>query len=119
MHRQPFKSVEKHQSTRKLQLVHSDVCGPMTESIGGNRYFVTFIDDYSKCCAVYFLKNKSDVFRKFKEFEATATNESGQRIGTLRTDNGGEYMSSEFEAYLKLKGIAHQLTIAYTELLNV
>ncbi len=54
--------------------------------------------------AVYFLKNKSDVFNKFKEFEATV---SGQRIGTLRTDNGGEYMSSEFEAYLKSKG--HQL----------
>ena len=56
MHRQPFKSVgESHHSSRKLQLVHSDVCGPMDESLGGKRYFVSFIDDYSRCCAVYFI----------------------------------------------------------------
>ena len=42
-------------STRKLQLVHSNVYGPVqTESIGGQRYFVMFIDDASQCCAVYF-----------------------------------------------------------------
>ena len=59
MHRKPFKSVGGNRSTRKLQLVHSDVCGPMqTESLGGKRYFVTFIDDFSRCCAVHFLKNK-------------------------------------------------------------
>ena len=111
MHRLPFKSVgESHHSSRKLELVHSDVCGPMDESIGGKRYFVSFIDDFSRCCAVYFLKNKSEVFEKFKEFEATVTNECEQNIGTLRTDNGGEYMSKEFEAYLKSKGITHQLT---------
>ena len=62
MHRAPFKSVGGIRSTRKFQLVHSDVCGPMrTESIGGNKYFVTFIDDYSRCCAVYYLKRKSEV----------------------------------------------------------
>ena len=115
MHRQPFKSVgESHHSSRKLQLVHSDVCGPMDKSLGGKRYFVSFIDDYSRCCAVYFINNKSEVFEKFKEFEASTTNESEQCIGTLRTDNGGEYVSKEFEAYLKSKGIKHQLTIPYT-----
>ena len=82
-----------------------------TESIGGRRYFVTFIDDFSRCCAVYFLRHKSEVLDKFKEFEAVTTNECGQRIGTLRTDNGGEYLSAEFEAYLKSKGIRHQLTV--------
>ena len=102
-------------STRRLQLVHSDVCGPMqTESIGGHKYFVSFIDDYSRCCAVYFLKRKSEVFDKFKEFEASATNECRQTIGTLRTDNGGEYVSKEFDAYLKLKGIRHELSVAHS-----
>ena len=115
MHHQPFKSVGvSHRSSRKLQLVHSDVCGPMDESLGGKRYFVSFIDDYSRCCAVYFINNKSEVFEKFKEFEASTTNESEQCIGTLRMDNGGEYVSKEFEAYLKSKGIKHQLTIPYT-----
>ena len=60
------------------------------------------------------MNSKSGVFEKFKEFEAIATNESEQCIGTLRTDNSGEYVSKEFEAYLKSKGIKHQLTTAYT-----
>lgn len=90
---------------KKTQLVHSGVCGPMrTHSIGGAKYFVTFIDDYIRCCAVYFTKHKSEVFDKFKEFEATTTNEVGKAIGTLRTDNGGEYLSTEFQNYLKVKG---------------
>ena len=59
MHRAPVGEIR---STRKLQLVHSDVGGPMqTESIGGHKYFITFIDDYSRCSAVYYLKQKSEV----------------------------------------------------------
>ena len=60
MSRKPFKSAGTIRSTGRLKLVHSDVCGPMqTESLGGHKYFVTFIDDYSRCCAVYFIKQKS------------------------------------------------------------
>ena len=71
-------------SSRKVQLVHSDVCGPVhTESFSGQKYFVTFIDYYSRCCAAYFMKHKSKVFAKFKEFEAEVTNESSQKIGKL------------------------------------
>ena len=115
MHRAPFKPVGEIRSTRKLQLVHSDVCGPMpTESIGGRRYFVTFIDDYSRCCAVYFIKHKSEVFEKFKEFKALTTNECRQRIGAIRTDNGGEYLLGEFKTYLKSKEIRHELTVPHT-----
>jgi len=79
-----------------------------TESLNGKRYFVTFIDDYSRCVKVYFIRHKSEVLKKFKEFEAAATNEADCKIGTLRTDNGGEYMSSEFEEFLKSKGIKHE-----------
>jgi transposase InsO family protein len=74
-----------------------------TESFGGCKYFVTFIDDYSWCCAVHFLRKKSEVFEKFKEFEASSTNKCGEKIGALRTDNGGEYLSREFQAYLTSK----------------
>ena len=108
MSRKPFKPVGEVRSTRRLQLVHSDVCGPMqTESFGGARYFVTFTDDFSRCCNVYVMKNKSDVLEKYKEFEAATTVSSGQKIGTLRTDNGGEYLSKEFETYLKSQGACH------------
>ena len=115
MFRRPFKSVGEIRSTRKLQCVHSDVCGPMpVDSIGGKRYFVTFIDDYTRCCKVYFMKNKSEVFNKFKEFELCTTNECGLSIGTLRSDNGGEYLSKEFVSYLQSRGIHHELTAPYS-----
>ena len=115
IHRKPFKSVGEIRSTRKLQLVHSDVCGPMqTESIGGHKYFVTFVDDFSRCCAVYFMKHKSEVLEKFQEFEAVTTNECGQRIGKLRSDNGGEYLSNECHVYTKSKGIHHEFTIPHS-----
>ena len=54
------------------------------------------------------------MLKKFQEFESIVTNESGERIVKLRTDNGGEYMSTEFQEYLKSRGIQHELTIAYT-----
>ena len=119
MSRRNFKSVGEIRSMRKLQRVHSDVCGPMpTESIGGKRYYVTFIDDYSRCCKVYFIRNKSEVFDKFKEFELCTTNECGLPIGTLRSDNGGEYLSKEFESYLKSKGIHHELSAPFSPAQN-
>ena len=91
MNRKPFKLVGEILSKRKLQYVHSDVCGPIPkESIGGRQYFVMFVDDYSRCCQVYFMKHKSEVLDKFKEFETITTNNSGESIGTLRSDNRGD-----------------------------
>ena len=64
MQRKPFKSVDHKQSSKKLELIHSDICGPFqVDSIGGSRYFATFIDDYSRCVATYFLKHKSEALK--------------------------------------------------------
>ena len=76
-----------------LEIVHSDVCGPMQES----RYFVTFIDDKSRFTAVYFVKTKDQVLEKFKEYEAMVTNMTEKKIKVLRSDNGGEYTSRIFQ----------------------
>lgn len=73
---------------------------------------MTFIDDCTRSVKVYFIKHKSEVLEKFKEFEAAATNEAGCKIRALRTDNGGEYMSSDSEEYLKKKGIKHETSVA-------
>ena len=93
--RSPFKPVGAKCSQCKLELVHSDVCGLMSvKSLGSHRYFVTFIQNYSQCCAVYFLKQKAEVFEKSKEFEAAVINVTEISIGALRSDNGGEYLST-------------------------
>ena len=84
------------------------------QSFTGKLYFVTFIDDYSRCVKVYFIRKKSEVLAKLKEFEVAATNEAGCKIGTLRTDNGGEYTSRELDDYLKKKGIKHETSVSYS-----
>ena len=104
MRRKPFPVIEKIRSSDKLQLVRSDVCAAMQiKSFGGAKYFVTFTDDYSRCCAVYFMKQKSEVLEKFKEFEAAATNEAGRSIRSSRTDNGGECLSRHSFSKIILK----------------
>ena len=71
----------------KLQLVHSDVCGPMqTPSFRNYLYFVTFIDDYSRHAWVYPLKSKSKVFLCFKHFVVMVENVSKCKVGTLCFD---------------------------------
>jgi hypothetical protein len=72
-----------------LDLVHTDVCGPMTRrSLSGCEYYFTFIDDYSRKTWIYFLKAKSEVFTWFQVFRALVENQSGKRIKVLRSDNG-------------------------------
>jgi hypothetical protein len=72
--RRPFPPSE-HKSKGVLDLIHSDVCGPMSmELVSGFKYFVLFIDDYSKKTWIYFLKAKDEVFDRFKEFKALVEN---------------------------------------------
>ncbi len=101
-------------ANRRLQLVHSDVCGPLQTSFGGCKYFLLFIDDFSRMTWVYFLKNKSEAFEKFKIFRQLVENEVKEKIGTLRTYNGGEFTSNEFKTYCSENGIRRHLTNVYT-----
>lgn len=56
LHREPFDKEGAWRAKHPLELVHTDLCGPMqTESVGGNRYFITFIDDFSRMCWIYLL----------------------------------------------------------------
>lgn len=116
MHRVPAPSVTTTQRTsERLQIVHSDVCGPIsTPTLGLNRYFVTFIDDCSKYCKVYLIKNKNEVLNKFKEFKVMAETFTGNKIKHLQTDNGTEYLNANFTDFLKENGIQRRLTAPYT-----
>jgi transposase InsO family protein len=97
-----------------LELIHSDVCGPMpSSSISGYVYYVSFIDDYSRKTWIYFLNSKDEVFNKLKEFKALIENLSKRKIKILRLDNGGEYTSKEFVNLCKDVGIKRELTTPY------
>lgn len=110
----PFPS-EGSRAQAKLELIHSDVCGPMeTLSMGGARYFLTFIDDFTRKVFVYVLKRRSEVFQKFQEFKVLVENQLDLTIKTLRTDNGAEYLSNEFQGFLKKSGIIHQTSTPYS-----
>lgn len=99
----------------KLQIVYSDVCGPIqTKSLGGNRYFVSFIDDFFRKLWVYLIKRKSEVLEVFQNFKTMVERSSGQLIKVLRTDGGGEYTSRVFERLCEKEGIEHQVTLPYT-----
>ena len=74
---------------------------------------VNFIDDFSRYVWVYFQKEKSETFSKFQEFKSAAEVEIGEKIRSLRTDNGG-YTSDEFSNYLLEHRIHHQFTCANT-----
>ncbi|CAH2109147.1 unnamed protein product [Euphydryas editha] len=98
-----------------LQLVHSDICGPFNNvSIGGSRYYILFVDDYSRMIYIYFLKNKSAALDCFKIYKTVVENQLNKKIKKLRTDNGKEYCSKEFEKYLSSSGIVHQKSNPYT-----
>ena len=98
-----------------LQLVHLDICGPMqNKSWGGHRYFLTFIDDFSRLCWVYFLQTKDQVFACFQDFKNDSEKQSGFVVKCLRTDNGGEFCSIEFLQFCKNVRIKRQYTASYT-----
>lgn len=114
--RKPFKKSKKASRAREiLELVHSDVCGPMqTSSWGGKRYFLTFIDERSRKTFVYFLKGKDEVFEKLREFKELTETQTGRKLKILRTDNGREFVNQKMKEFIKRNGIRHQTTVAYT-----
>jgi transposase InsO family protein len=97
-----------------LQLVHSDLCGPLSSpSFSGCKYFLTFIDDFSRRTWVYFLKLKSEVFDKFLAYKALVEKKTGHQIQRLRIDNGGKYVNNNFTIYCTTHGIQMQHTVPF------
>lgn len=98
-----------------LDLIHSDVCGPMSvQSHSHARYYVTFIDDHSRKVFVSMLKSKGEVFSKFVEFKQLVETQTGRKIKALREDNGGEYDNNTFKEYFAKHGIRFEKTAPYS-----
>jgi hypothetical protein len=114
-HREEFPVHTEKRKYDILELIHTDVCGPMqTRSLGGASYFVIFIDDRSRYTWVYFIRRKSDIFEYFKEFRNMVEKQTGKCIKILRSDQGGEYKSKAFNTYCKSNGIQQQFTVPHT-----
>jgi transposase InsO family protein len=95
--------------------VHSDLWGSSRKpSLGGARYMLTIIDDYSRKVRPYFLKDKSQAFSAFKEWKTMVENQTEKKVKKLRTNNGMEFCSHEFKSYCKSEGIVRHYTVPYT-----
>jgi hypothetical protein len=98
-----------------LQLLESDLCVPISSPpFLGCKYFLTFIDDFSICTWVYFLKFKIKKFNNFLDYKALVEKKFGHQIQRLRTNNGGEYVNNNLTTYCIAYGIQMQYTIPYT-----
>ncbi|RVW21330.1 Retrovirus-related Pol polyprotein from transposon RE1 [Vitis vinifera] len=112
--RRPFPQTA-WRAMHKLQLVHTDVGGPQkTPSLNGSKYYIAFIDDYTRFCWIYFLKSKSEVANVFWKYKAWVENQSSCRMQKIRSDNGKEYTNEIFDKFCEEAGIEHQLTTPYT-----
>ena len=119
-HRRPFPSEATHRATRPLQLIHSDVCGPVQtgsdDKDSSKRYVITFIDDYSRFSWIAIISDKTGrtALNQFIRYKVWAERYTGFSIKTLRTDGGGEYINDQFNTYLSIMGIERQVTVART-----
>ena len=96
-----------NKATQKLGRVHSDVIGP--SSIGGNRYAIIFIDEFSGYAVVKFMKYKTQALRTFKEYVAQYG-----RPKIIRTDNGLEYKNKAFKKFCISKKISREYIVPET-----
>ena len=110
-----FVKTGKENKKEKLELVHTDVWGSaQVSSLGGSHYYVTFIDDATRKVWVYFPRHKSDVFQTFKKWKCLVENETSKKLKCLKSDNGGDYCSHEFEDNCSTNGIHRQKIVPRT-----
>ncbi|CAL8097191.1 unnamed protein product [Prunus armeniaca] len=115
VHREPFDKEKAWRASQALELIHYDICGPMQiTTFGGNRFFLTFIDDHTRICWVLFMQHKSHVFNIFKRFKSMVELQSDYQIKKFRSDRGEEYTSLEFSKLCEDMGLERQLTPAYS-----
>ncbi|GJV82426.1 retrovirus-related pol polyprotein from transposon TNT 1-94 [Tanacetum coccineum] len=110
--RTSFKSVKR--TTEPLDMIHTDICDLKSlPTKGGNKYFITFIDDCTKYCYVYLLKSKDEAIDKFVLYKTEVENQLGKKIKVVRSDRGGEYVAPFAELCAK-HGIRHEFTAPYS-----
>ena len=109
----PFHSITRN--SEPLKLIHSDVCDSnRVLTRDGKKYFVIFIDDYSKFYCTYLLISKDEVLDWFKVYKAEAENQLDRKIKILTSDREREYTSNVMIEFCQEHGIIHKVTAPYT-----
>jgi hypothetical protein len=102
-------------TTRPLEMFHMNLFGPITYiSIGGNKYGLAIVDDYSRFTWVFFLHDKSETQDVLKKFLKRSKNEFDAKVKNIRSDNGSEFKNTQVEDYLDQEGIKHEFSALYT-----
>lgn len=114
-HRKAFPSVATYRAKLRLELLHGDLCGPITPiTPGGGRYFMLIVDDHSRYMWVEILKTKDEAFKLFKKIKSIAENETNAKVKAFRIDRGKEFNSILFNDYCDEQGIRRHLTAPYS-----
>jgi transposase InsO family protein len=103
-------------STGVLDLIFSDVWGSAPNSVNRNKYYVSFIDDYSKFTWIYLLRKKSDVFACFRDFQTLVERQFDRKIRAVQSDWGGEYQA--LSSFFTNMGIAHHVSCPHAHQQN-
>jgi transposase InsO family protein len=117
--RPPFPQQAMHHASRSLEMLHGDLCGPINPTTpSGNNYFLFLIDHYSRYKWVVLLSNKNCAANAVRRVQAAAKRKSGNLLGALWTDCGGELTIGHFKDYCAELGVRRELTAPYTPRLN-
>lgn len=114
MTKTPYPKQATRRATSRLELVHTDVSGKMAVASGKNHYFIVFVDDKTRLPSLYLMERKSQALEKLERYVGDLATPEGLRIGTLRSDDGGEFMSADFKAYCVGNGIKREVTARYS-----
>ena len=110
-----FKSKNVVSTSRPLELLHMDLFGPTrTTSLGGKKYGLVIVDDFSRFTWVLFLTHKNEAFDAFLKFHKKVSNQKGFSIIAIRSDHGTEFENQFFENFCTEHGIDHNFSAPRT-----
>jgi len=113
--RLPFPKKASYCAGDILEIVHGDLCGPITPATHGERrYFLLLVDDCSRYMWLHLLSSKDEAPAAIMAFQAQVETETGKKLHVLRTDRGGEFTSVEFGLYCAGQGVERHLTAPYS-----
>jgi hypothetical protein len=98
---------------RRLERVHIDLCGPLPNSLGGNRYFLIIIDEHTHYLWVEIISKKSESFSRLKRWKLEVEREANLKLQYLKSDGGKEFSSKEFKEWLTSEGVVHEISAPY------